>query len=185
MFLRSLIFLWPLSEIALVLATRARGSESAGRDRGSATVLWVTIVLFVTAGAFLQFVPTGRILLSPDALRIVAATLLIAGMAVRWAAILTLGRLFTVNVAIREEHRLVRSGPYRWIRHPSYTGLLVAFAGLGVAFSSWLSLATLLVPITLAVLYRIRVEEHALRGAFGAQYEEYARHTKRLVPWIY
>ncbi len=70
-------------------------------------------------------------------------------------AILTLGRLFTVNVAIQADHSVVETGLYRFVRHPSYVGLLLTFVGLGVFFANWLSLFGLLVPIALAVLNRM------------------------------
>jgi len=90
-----------------------------------------------------------------------------------------------VNVAIHAEQRIVRHGPYRCVRHPSYTGLLLAFVGLGLSFGSSLSLAAVVVPITGAMLCRIRVEEEALVNALGEQYASCATGTKRLIPGIY
>src|SRR5690348_17282812 len=82
-----------------------------------------------------------------DALRLAAMGMMIAGMLFRWTAIRTLGRFFTVDVAVHEGHAVVDSGPYRLVRHPSYTGLLLAFAGLGLAFQNWISLLALLLPV--------------------------------------
>jgi len=111
--------------------------------------------------------------------------LLVGGLIFRWTAILTLGRFFTVNVAISDDHKIIESGLYRYLRHPSYTGLLQAFLGLGLAFRNWISLVILFLPIIPALLRRITVEERALSATFGVQYEEYCARTWRLLPWLY
>ena len=124
-------------------------------------------------------------MLSPGTSRLVGLGLLVLGLVVRWSAILTLGRFFNTKVAIQVGHRIVRSGLYRSVRHPSYSGLLLAFAGLGIALGSWLSLGAVLIPVAAAVVYRIRVEEGALVETFGEQYIDYCQTTKRLIPWVY
>ncbi len=103
----------------------------------------------------------------------------------RWYSIGYLGRYFTVDVSISAEHRLIDSGPYRFIRHPTYTGALLAFLGLGFCFGNWLSILFLGLPIIAAFLWRIRIEERALLQALGEQYRRYMRRTKRLLPFIY
>ena len=185
MLLRVLLVAWPVAEIVLGVVKRAGRGSASVRDRGSLALLWAVIGASVTAAAFLQFVPFGRMGLPGGVLRWVAVGLLVAGLALRWWAILTLGRLFNTNVAIRTDHRVVRRGPYRHVRHPSYSGLLLAFAGLGVSFGSWLSLGVILVPVLAAVLYRIGVEESALVEALGEQYGRYCDATKRLIPLVY
>jgi len=110
---------------------------------------------------------------------------LAAGVALRVWAIVTLGRLFKFVVVIQDGHRVVASGPYRVLRHPSYTGALVGFLGVGIALDSWLSvLALVLIPL-LAILVRIRVEEAELARALGQEYRAYARRTRRLVPGLW
>lgn len=95
------------------------------------------------------------------------------------------GSTVLLLVAIDKDHSLVLVGPFRWVRHPAYTGLLLAFLGVGLSLSNWLSVALVMVPISLALLYRIEVEERALGERFGAAYERYAARTKRLIPWLY
>jgi protein-S-isoprenylcysteine O-methyltransferase len=108
-----------------------------------------------------------------------------AGLAIRWYAIVHLGRFFTVNVAIAADHRLIDTGPYRFVRHPSYTGALMAFFGLALCLANWLSLLVAVLPIFLVFLWRMHVEEDALLHAFGDRYRDYMKRTKRLVPPVY
>ena len=107
-----------------------------------------------------------------------------AGWPYSWTAILTLGRLFTVDVAIHSDHAVVEQGLYRFMRHPSYTGLLVAFLGLGVSLANWLSIIALLVPIAAAVLKRVAIEEGALLHSLGPAYAAYCARTKRFIPGL-
>jgi protein-S-isoprenylcysteine O-methyltransferase Ste14 len=111
--------------------------------------------------------------------------LITLGLLLRWIAILSLGKLFTVDVAITQGHQLVRAGMYKVLRHPSYTGSLLSFLGLGMVFSNYLSVVVIFVPICVAFLYRIRVEERALVATFGDEYLRYRASTKRLIPGIW
>jgi protein-S-isoprenylcysteine O-methyltransferase Ste14 len=123
--------------------------------------------------------------IDPIYFRTLALGMMVAGILIRWQAILTLGRFFTTRVAIHDDHRLVQTGMYRTIRHPAYAGLLLTFLGLGVSLGNWVSVLVIVVPITAVFLYRIRIEEESLLEEFGGQYREYCRTSKRLVPWIY
>jgi protein-S-isoprenylcysteine O-methyltransferase Ste14 len=177
--------LFPLSEVALGIFKRARLPTSVSHDRGSMVTLW--LVVFLSSGAAIvaqRFVP-GRFPFALSPVYLAALILLVLGLALRWAAILTLGRFFTVNVVIHLDHRIVQTGPYRLVRHPSYAGLFLAFVGLGLAFANWLSLVILVVPIFIAFHSRIVLEERALREAFGAEYEAYCARTARVLPGIY
>ena len=175
---------WGLVELLLAVRRLARGRE-AGRDRGSMLAIWAGI----TAGFLACFWLLGRRLapipLPATARLALASLLLLAGLALRFWAIAALGRLFTFNVAIREGHRLVATGPYRWIRHPSYAGALVAFVALGIGLGDALALAALVVPVLAGMLYRIRVEERVLCREFGEAWDAYAARRWRLVPGLW
>jgi protein-S-isoprenylcysteine O-methyltransferase len=175
---------FPASEIVLAYLKRASRSGATARDRGSMQLMWAVITAAVFAAVFLTNYRRAAIRLPAPALESAALVLLGGGLALRWAAILTLGRFFTPDVAVHQGHRLVASGPYRYLRHPSYTGLLAAFLGLGLFFGNWLSLAALMIPITLAVLHRVRIEEAVLLEALGPDYAEYRARTKRLIPGL-
>jgi protein-S-isoprenylcysteine O-methyltransferase len=172
------------SELLLAFARRSRSGEATSRDRGSLIVFWVVNTAAIFGAVFCAESGFTRLPMSFNTRQIVAIAMMLAGLAFRWYAIYTLGRFFTVNVAAHADHQLVDFGPYRLIRHPSYTGLLIAFVGLAIYFGTWVGLVVMLVPITLALLYRIRVEEAALVGALGAQYEAYSARTKRLIPGL-
>jgi protein-S-isoprenylcysteine O-methyltransferase len=79
----------------------------------------------------------------------------------------------------------VETGPYRVVRHPSYTGLLLQCAGLGIVLGTALTVFVIIVPASLVLFHRIRVEERALLANFGKRYETYTRRTKRLLPGIF
>lgn len=180
-----LVALFPISEIALAVAKRSRGGQAESDDRGSMRWLWFSILVGVALAFAAQRISWGQIGVPRSTSAAIALVVMAAGLAIRWIAIVTLGRFFTVDVAIHVDHAVVQSGLYRYVRHPSYTGLLVAFLGFGVWFSNWMSLLVLLGPITLGVLNRVRREEQALLGSLGAAYESYCARTRRFVPGLF
>jgi protein-S-isoprenylcysteine O-methyltransferase len=123
--------------------------------------------------------PHGRMFASASVL------LVVAGLILRWWAIITLGRFFTVDVTIEKDHELVEKGPFRIVRHPSYSGVLLAFVGLGLSMGNWAALLVIVIPIGSAFIHRMNVEEDALSRALGPRYTEYIKRTKRLLPFVY
>lgn len=172
------------SEIALGVTKRSK-SRAAGKDRWTLPLLWAVIGLSIFAGLYLRDAfPQGR-LPRPRAFYITGLILFVLGLIIRWIAIIHLGRFFTVNVAIAEDHQLIATGPYRYVRHPSYTGTLLIFLGFGLCMLNIFSLAAVVLPIAAAFLWRMHVEEEALRAAFQSKYEAYANRTHRLIPGVY
>ena len=134
---------------------------------------------FVLAGA-------GARLPGPASLPVaVGLAVMCLGTVLRYWSVLTLGRFFTVTVDIGEGHRVVDTGPYAVLRHPSYTGMLVVYLGIGICLDSWLSVAATVVLPALAVLNRIRHEEAVLVRQLGVDYERYRGRTSRLVPGVW
>jgi protein-S-isoprenylcysteine O-methyltransferase len=176
--------LYGLSEAGLLWLKRS-GRDAADADRSSLALIWaVTLASIFAAFTLANALP--QLTLGPARIwRPAGAAVFAAGVIVRWYAILVLGRFFTVNVAIAADHRLVEAGPYRLLRHPSYTGALLAFLGLGLGLDNWGSLALLMVPTSVVFLRRMRIEENALLGTFGERYRDYMRRTRRLIPFIY
>ncbi|MGD1047314.1 MAG: isoprenylcysteine carboxylmethyltransferase family protein [Candidatus Krumholzibacteriaceae bacterium] len=179
-----IVALFPVSEIALAFVKRSSDRTARGEDRGSQRLIWLSVALGLCLAIAAQWIQPARLPGPRDMIRILALVLLSGGLALRWAAIITLGRLFTVDVAIHSDHRIVQTGLYGLMRHPSYTGLLLAFLGLGVCLANWLSLLGLLLPITLAVVNRVMKEEQALLNSLGSDYAVYCARTKRFIPWL-
>lgn len=184
-FFNALITVWTVGEILIALATTTGRGEGKIQDRGTQIILWLVIIASFRIEEWMhKFFPVDM----PGSytwLRPVAVGILILGLGVRAVAIVKLGRAFSANVAMRTGQRLQQSGLYRLVRHPSYLGLELIFLALALHARTWACFGVALVPPTLAVLYRIHVEETALRRAFGADYEDYSRSTKRLIPGIY
>lgn len=178
-----LTIVWALGEVLIALVTTTWRGKIL--DRGTQVILWVVIIASFKVDDWMHgFLP-------PDMpgshswLRPASLVILVLGMGMRAVAVVTLGRAFSANVAVRTEQRLKRNGLYALVRHPSYLGLEIIFLAFALHARTWACLVVVMVPPTLAVLYRIHVEETALRLAFGAEYDDYARHTKRLIPGVY
>jgi protein-S-isoprenylcysteine O-methyltransferase len=174
--------LFGASELVLALTKRAKG-RSESRDRRSIWLLWGAIAGGIFAASLVAHaMPAFRF---SSGLYVYGFAAFCCGLVVRWYAILYLGRFFTVDVAIHSDHHVVDSGPYRFVRHPSYLGALMAFLGLGVCWLNWISMLVVFVPIAAAFAFRIRVEEAALLESLGEPYKVYSARTKRLIPFIY
>jgi protein-S-isoprenylcysteine O-methyltransferase Ste14 len=115
----------------------------------------------------------------------VALVLLWAGIALRQWSFRTLGRYFTFTIETSSDQPVIATGPYRVLRHPSYTGLLLVLIGIGLLLGNWLSLLAVAVAATSAMVYRIGVEERALEKALGDRYRQFASTRKRLIPYVW
>jgi protein-S-isoprenylcysteine O-methyltransferase Ste14 len=182
---RTLYWAWVASEVLLVVLTRTRRRSGEVQDRGSIYVLWVVIFLSISIGMAYGKMHPNTIFAGSSWVRIASLILLALGLSIRWVSIFSLGNAFSVNVAIHADQKLYRRGLFAVVRHPSYTGMLLIFAALGLSVQNWISLAIVIVPPLLALLYRIHVEELALARAFGAEYQQYRQSTKRLIPGVY
>lgn len=180
-----LYWTWVASEVIIAIATRTKRSSGKTHDRGSLILLWITIFTSISIATWLSEATPPNMFGGVRALKTVGLVILIIGLAIRWTAIFTLGKSFSSNVAILDSQKLYRSGLYRFVRHPSYLGLLLAFLAVAVHSRNWLSFVIILLPCTAAVLYRIHVEEAALLQAFGSEYDAYAHSTNRLLPGLY
>ncbi len=149
-----------ISELLLTVTRRSRSRTGMKQDRSTLLVVWLVIMVNVAAGIY---------------------------VAKHWpAAALPHQRSFVfADVTIEKDHELVERGPFRMVRHPSYTGVLLAFVGLGLSLGNWAALLVILLPIGAAFIHRMNVEENALSAALGSQYTDYMRRTKRLVPFVY
>jgi protein-S-isoprenylcysteine O-methyltransferase Ste14 len=180
-----LYWTWVGSEALLQIVTPTTRSTGEVKDRGSLLVLLAVIFGSIWASIAYGATHAHNLPGNPQGLLLAALALLIAGLLVRWTAILTLGVSFSTNVAIHANQTLRKNGLFRWVRHPSYLGMVLIFAGVGLSQRNWISVAIMLIFPTAALLYRIYVEELALAEAFGDDYAQYRRSTFRLIPGIF
>jgi protein-S-isoprenylcysteine O-methyltransferase Ste14 len=174
-----------VSEVLLGISKRSQRSAASRHDRNSLRILWTIITTAIFAGVQVARHWHAAALPHPRAFAVTGALVFVAGVVLRWWAIVQLGRFFTVDVAIAADHQLIESGPYRLVRHPSYTGALLAFLGFSLSIGNWAAVITIMVPIFAAFVYRMHVEERALTSALGDSYLSYAGRTKRLIPYVY
>ncbi len=116
---------------------------------------------------------------------IMGLVLLAAGIGIRVWAIRTLGKHFTATVTLTDGHTLVRSGPYQWVRHPSYLGAFMAIAGCPLFLNAYWAVLVAVIAMSIAYYLRIGVEEKMLSAYFGEQYNDYSQKTKRIIPFIW
>jgi len=165
------------------LGLRRRAAAGSRRDAGTLGLLWRVLLLAIAAAVVVTVSGHGRLpvgWLAPA--RWAGCALIAAGLALRLWSIHILARFFTVDVSVQAGHELVQRGPYRWVRHPSYTGALMCFLGLGIGLGNWLAMPVLMLPVAWAFLRRIEVEEAVLRDAFPLAWPAYAARTGRLLP---
>ena len=180
-----LFYGWFASEILVGFVKRTKRSGGKVQDRGSLLILWIVITASITACQWFSETHARNMFGGAHALKTVAVMAMLVALAIRWTAIFTLGKSFSSNVAIQDSQQITRAGLYRFVRHPSYLGLLLVFLAIGLHSRNWISLGVVIVPTTAALLYRIHVEEAALAKAFGEVYVAYSKATKRLVPGVY
>jgi protein-S-isoprenylcysteine O-methyltransferase Ste14 len=183
----SAALIWYIPDRIIAFWLRSKRDPTAHQqDRGSYFVLIGSIVVGGIVGLLLADNWTGAAIpwLRPQ-VTIAGIVLVLLGGVLRWWAILTLGRYFTFDVAVRATQKVVQSGPYRFVRHPAYSGTLLCLLGIGLALANWASLVAILASTCIGLLYRVRVEERALTDALGQPYADYMRRTQRFIPFIF
>jgi len=174
--------LWQSSEF--VLNMQRRSASPTERDRKSFLVLVLAIGIAVSlAFASALLLPT-LVIPWTRSVFVVGICCVLAGTALRRYAVATLGRYFTVDVATEASQPVIDTGPYRLVRHPAYSGLLLSLVGFALALGNWASLATMLVLPSAAFTYRIAIEEAALLSTLGDPYARYMQHTWRPIPFV-
>jgi len=179
-------FGWIASEIigAMILPRLRRhreGTRLEVKDRRSGLV----VIIGLIAAIYLAFgLSLAGIALLPDWLFYSGIALMVLGIFLRQWSIALLGGFFSTLVSVQEGQTIIRKGPYRYVRHPSYTGAILIFTGIGFAIRSWGAVLVLLLASFAVYGYRIHVEEKALVAKFGDEYVAYMEETKMLVPGI-
>jgi protein-S-isoprenylcysteine O-methyltransferase Ste14 len=180
-----LLFLWAAIEVGIRVASARNG----GHDRELRSLAVVVVGLGVSvAGSLLVAGRVPATALPREAawwLYAVGIAVIAFGIAFRAWSVVTLGRYFTVTVQVRADQTVVDRGPYRVLRHPSYTGLLCVCLGMGLALGNWLALLVAVLPALAAIVVRIRVEERTLLATIGEPYRAFCATRKRLVPGVW
>jgi protein-S-isoprenylcysteine O-methyltransferase Ste14 len=154
-------------------------------ERWSLLVALAGVIGGLVGGVRLASWQPGRITVGVWPIFVVGLVLAAAGVLIRQWAIFVLGRFFTPDVRVQPGQTVIDRGPYRWVRHPSYTGIILVLVGLGLALTNWASLILLAVVPTAALVVRIHAEERALRAAFGEEYDRFAATRARLLPRVW
>ena len=169
---------------SLRLYLQGRGAAMR-QDRGTRLIVALALYLGIFAALAIANVSGLRAYANNWWTFGLGVALVLAGTVLRAWAIVSLGRYFRRDVTIEPGQQIVRRGPYRVLRHPSYTGIFLILAGFGLAFGSWVSAGVALLIIFVGMLPRIRVEERALSQAFEADYTDYANSTARIIPHVW
>jgi len=147
-------------------------------------LIWITIIFSnISAVIISNWYPLP--LSENSFVRYFGLSLIIIGMIFRFIIISNLGKFFTVDVTIKDNHKLKTDGFYKYVRHPSYFASLISFVGFGVTLNNWISLALVFSLTLFAFLFRIRIEEKALLEHFGSEYVDYKKRTKTIIPLLY
>lgn len=187
-----LFFFLCFTELLLWRITRVDpGYEK--KDRGSLSIIFLVVIISahlakLSALHLPQFAIADMLGLHANSMMILYLAglfVFVSGLVLRWFSVFYLGHLYTFEVAIAHDHQVINTGPYRYLRHPAYTGSLLSFIGIGICAGNFLSLALFTLPICGALLHRIKIEEAALCEALGENYLDYASKTSRLIPFVY
>jgi protein-S-isoprenylcysteine O-methyltransferase Ste14 len=167
------------------LQLRGRGG-SATSDQGSYMVVQIGVLSCVILGLQTAMHLTGATITWHRPLIVfLGIALIVLGSVISWFAVRQLGHYFTVVVAVRPGQPVIQSGLYRVIRHPSYTGQLLAFLGYALTLTNWVSIPAVMGLVFAVYGYRILVEEQALRERIGQPYAAYMARSYRLIPGIW
>jgi protein-S-isoprenylcysteine O-methyltransferase Ste14 len=163
-----------------------RHREGERRDGGSLLVIAATVGVGIVGAILVANRVTGAELSGARwPLFVAGLALMLAGIVLRQWAVAMLGDSFTVVVRVRQGQEVIDTGPYRFVRHPSYTGMLMTFAGIGVALGNWISILCVIIVPLIGIVVRIGVEERALLEGLGEPYRQFAEGRKRLIPGVW
>jgi protein-S-isoprenylcysteine O-methyltransferase Ste14 len=163
------------------------GRRGAVRVEASDRSLWAIAPGFTAVffGAPLEYLYLPAMLPRAGAMQAAGVALLAAAMLLRVWVRFALRGFYTGHVQVQAEHRVMQAGPYRYVRHPGYTGFMLMGLGIAVGFSSVIGLAAVALVLLPGLVYRMNAEEKLLIEQFGDEYRDYARRAKRLVPGVW
>ncbi len=182
--------LWILVAVAMAISIfqpvyKPIDAAAPPRDRGTAAQIVWSVYLTQLAGVLEALYLRYPASFDWDAVTTIAAALMLAGLSLRVWAVRTLGRYFTWFITVYDDHQVIRTGPFRFIRHPAYGGALLLFVGTLLFLHAWIGAALSLVFQLFAYVRRIRYEEAEMIGRLGDAYTTYRREVRALVPLLW
>ena len=177
-------YLYGFFEVFMSLRQRRKRKIVKSGDRWSIWILVISIAIGYSLSFSVAATKTGRIY-HWDTFFVIGSILAIIGLIIRINSILNLKQQFTYTVTKIENHKLIETGLYKYIRHPGYLGQLIIFLGIATSLSNWLSILLMIVPVLLGYIYRIMIEERFMIAQMGQIYLDYQSRTKRLIPAIF
>lgn len=155
------------------------------KDKGTEIqIIWsvyITQLFAVLEAGYLRFPDSVKW----DIFTTISLIIMILGLALRTWAIYSLGMYFTMHLSIQENHKIMRKGPYKYLRHPGYAGAFFTYLGTTVFLHAWFSLIATAVILPIAWLRRINYEEKLLAEELGEEYKSYCNAVKRVIPWLW
>ena len=176
--------LWCLSLVIERFFVKKESNKNVKSKEDHGTYLLIYISIFVSI--IISFnLSINEIYLLPDIVFFIGIVFIIMGIFLREFSVITLGKYFSFQITIKQDHKIIESGPYHYIRHPSYSGGMLAIIGISLALRS--SVAVLIVIVMSILVYNLRInfEEKLLVHEFGDQYIDYKKRTKKLIPFVY
>ena len=178
------LILWILSEIiggSIIPRSRRGNAKIVRKDKSSAYIIFASVFISIIVAIYFNI---SNIAMLPNWVFYIGIIFILLGILLRQWSIYVLGRFFSGVVATQKNQKLIENGPYKFVRHPSYTGALLILIGIGLSVKSWGAVITIIFIFTIAYGYRIYIEEKAMISQFGEEYIQYKKKTKRIVPYI-
>jgi protein-S-isoprenylcysteine O-methyltransferase Ste14 len=177
-------YLYGFFEVFMNLRQRSKSKITTSNDKSSLRWLYGLITVGYALSFSIGATKIGRIYYW-NTFFAIGMVLFVIGFMIRIHSLLTLKQYFTYSVAKVENHKIIETGLYKFIRHPGYLGQIIIFVGISTSISNWLSILVMMISITFGYLYRIKVEERFMVEQLGEEYLSYQERTKRLLPMIF
>ncbi len=177
-------YIYGFFEVIMNFRQRKKRIVKTSSDKGSLFSLYCLITVGYALSFAIGATKIGRIY-SWNTFFAIGMAIFTIGLLIRVHSLLTLKQYFTYSVANVENHTIITSGLYKFIRHPGYLGQLMIFIGISISMSNWLSVLLMMIPVTLGYLYRIQVEENFMMDHLGENYKKYQEQTKKMIPMLY
>lgn len=177
-------YLYGFIEVFMNLRQRSKSKVTTSSDKSSLWCLYGLITLGYVLSFSIGATRIGRIY-DWNTFFIVGMALFLIGFTIRIHSLMTLKQYFTYTVGKVEDHKLIETGLYKFIRHPGYLGQLIIFIGISTSISNWLSILVMMIPVSIGYIYRIKVEESFMVEQMGEDYLNYQKRTKRIIPMLY